>query len=58
MKINLNQRSADELTELMQFMKVKNPTHLVQVLITQAIKSIPVVVEDNYGTRREGQTSV
>lgn len=50
MKININQRSTDELLALMNQMKLKSPSHLVQLLITKAYKSIPIV-EDEYEHR-------
>jgi hypothetical protein len=47
MKINLNQRSVDELLHLMGKMGITSPTHLVQKLITQSYKSLIPFVEDN-----------
>jgi len=50
MKININQRSTEELLVLMNQMELKSPSHLVQLLITKAYKSIPIV-EDEYERR-------
>ena len=55
MKININDRSTQELLSVMEAMSIRSPSHLVQVLITQAHKSIPLV-EDQFNAQLTRET--
>lgn len=56
MKIHINDRSSQELLSIMEAMNVRSPCHLVQVLITQAYKSIPPVEEVNRASQPARKT--
>lgn len=43
MRITLNTRSIDELMKVMSHYDISNPTHMVQIMITQLNNSIPLV---------------
>lgn len=48
MKISLNDRSTRELTQIMEILGHRSPTHSVQTMITSLHKSlIPAVEEPN-----------
>ncbi len=50
MRITLNTRSTEELAKIMKHYKITNPTHMVQVMISQLYKSIPTVEDNNSET--------
>lgn len=60
MRITLNQRSEQQLLDVMKKMNITNPTHCVQTLITslyQSYQSQPI--EDNNGpSEKEGLSNL
>lgn len=55
MKIGLNDRSAQELLEIMAQLNITTPKHCVQTMITQLHKSLFPNVEDYHATTNRTQ---
>jgi len=54
-RVNLNERSTQQLLAVMAHYKVQSPTHMVQTMITELYQSIPVIEENIYGSTEDPQ---